>query len=89
MFNNTAEEHVDHVREFLTVLKEAGFSFKLKKCKFFAKSVDYLLWPRHSTWATGNRHEEHGSREALQKAYLADGTAVLPGIVQRLPTFWI
>ena len=42
MFSNTAEEHVDHVRFVLTVLKEAGFSLKLKKCKFFAKSVDYL-----------------------------------------------
>ena len=30
------------MREVLTVLKEAGFSLKLKKCKFFAKSVDYL-----------------------------------------------
>ena len=40
VFSNTAEEHVDHVREVLTVMKEAGFSLKLKKCKFFAKSVD-------------------------------------------------
>ena len=42
VFSNTAEEHVDHVREVLTVLKEAGFSLKLKKCIFFAKFVDYL-----------------------------------------------
>ena len=42
VLSNTAEEHVDHVREVLTVLKEAGFSLKLKKCKFFAKSVEYL-----------------------------------------------
>ena len=42
VFSNTAEEHVHHVREVLTILKEAGFSLKLKKCKFFAKSVDYL-----------------------------------------------
>ena len=40
VFSNTAEEHVDHVGEFLAVLKEAGFSLKLKKCKFCAKSVD-------------------------------------------------
>ena len=40
VFRNTAEEHVDHVREVLTVLKEAGFSLKLKKCMFFAKFVD-------------------------------------------------
>ena len=42
VFCNTDEEHVDHLREVLTVLKEAGFSLKLKKCKFFAKYVDYL-----------------------------------------------
>ena len=42
LFSNNAEEHVDHVREVLTVLKEAVFSLKLKKCRFFAKSVDYL-----------------------------------------------
>ena len=42
VFSNTAEEHVDHVREVLKVLKESGFSLKLKKCKFFAMSVDYL-----------------------------------------------
>ena len=30
------------MREVLTVLKEAGFSLELKKCKFFAKPVDYL-----------------------------------------------
>ena len=42
VFSNTAEEHIDHLREVLAVLKEAGFSLKLKKCKFFSKSVDYL-----------------------------------------------
>ena len=42
VFSNTADDHVDHMREFLSVLKEAGFSLKLKKCKFFAKSMDYL-----------------------------------------------
>ena len=42
MVSNTAEKHIDHVREVLTVLKKAGTSLKLKKCKFFAKSMDYL-----------------------------------------------
>ena len=40
VFSHTADEHDDHVREVLTVLKEAGFSLKLKKSKFFANSVD-------------------------------------------------
>ena len=42
LFSNTADEHVDHLRAVLTVLKEAGFSLKLKKCKFFAESADYF-----------------------------------------------
>ena len=42
VFSNTAEEKVDHVRDVLIVLKESGFPSKLKKCKIFAKSVDYL-----------------------------------------------
>ena len=42
VFRKNAEEHIAHVREVLTVLKEAGLSLKLKKCKFFATSVDYF-----------------------------------------------
>ena len=50
--------------------------------------VHGLLRPRYTTWATGSRHEEHGSREGLQRAHHADqtGTAVLPGILLRLLT---
>ena len=42
VFSNTKEDHFTHVRENLTILKEAGFSMKLRKCNFFAQSVDYL-----------------------------------------------
>ena len=40
LFGNTPDEHVDHDREAPTVLKEAGFSLKLKKYKFFAEYMD-------------------------------------------------
>ena len=42
VFSNTKEDHLTHVREILTILKDAGFSLKLRKCNFFAQSVDYL-----------------------------------------------
>ena len=47
-----------------------------------------LITPCHSIWATGSRHEEHGSREVLQRAYHADGPAILPGIVLHLQKFY-
>ena len=30
------------MREILTILKDAGFLVKLRKCNFFAQSVDYI-----------------------------------------------
>ena len=35
VFSNTVEEHVTHVEEVLQVLRDSGFSLKLKKCSFF------------------------------------------------------
>ena len=42
LFSNTVEEHLTHVEEVLQVLRDSGFSPKLKKCNFFAQSADYL-----------------------------------------------
>ena len=42
VFSQTAEEHIRHVEEVLTTLQDAGFSLKLRKCEFFAETVDYL-----------------------------------------------
>ena len=42
VFSRTAEEHIRHVEEVLTTLQDAGFSLKLRKCEFFAETVDYL-----------------------------------------------
>ena len=40
VFSNTVEEHLTHVDEVLQVLRDSGFSLKLKKCNFFTQSVD-------------------------------------------------
>ena len=42
VFSNTVEEHLTHVAEVLKVLRDSGFSLKLKKCRFLTQSVDYL-----------------------------------------------
>lgn len=42
IFSNSFEEHVQHVREVLSALQTAGLSLKLKKCKLFSATVDYL-----------------------------------------------
>ena len=42
VFSRTAEEHLVHVKEILEKLQDAGVSLKLKKCRFFAETVDYL-----------------------------------------------
>ena len=35
-------DHIKHVDEVLSVLRSAGVSLKLKKCKFFTNAVEYL-----------------------------------------------
>ncbi len=42
VFSTTFDGHLRHVEEILRVLKEAGLSLKLRKCNFFAETVDYL-----------------------------------------------
>ena len=42
VFSKTKEDHVQHVKEVLSTLKEVDFSLKLKKCEFFTQTVDYL-----------------------------------------------
>jgi hypothetical protein len=36
------ESHLRHVDDALTLLRTAGISLKLKKCRFFSDTVDYL-----------------------------------------------
>ena len=42
VFSNSKKDHLAHVAEALTLLGNAGLSLKLKKCHFFAETVDYL-----------------------------------------------
>ena len=42
IFSNTVEEHIQHVDEILDCLKRAGVTLKIKKCKFFTTTVEYL-----------------------------------------------
>ena len=42
VFSSREEDHVEHVREVLNALHEAGVTLKLRKCEFFKKSVRYL-----------------------------------------------
>jgi hypothetical protein len=42
IYSRSTEDHIQHVEEILSLLKQAGVSLKLKKCHFFQSSVDYL-----------------------------------------------
>lgn len=35
-------KHIAHVRRVLSILKNAVMTLKLKKCRFFAETIDYL-----------------------------------------------
>ena len=41
VYPSTAEAHLKHVREVLTLLQSAGVSLNLRKCNVFETSVDY------------------------------------------------
>lgn len=41
-FYKTQETHIRYIRKVLTLLKNAGVVFKLKKCQLCAETVDYL-----------------------------------------------
>ena len=42
IYSYDVREHFNHVHEVLSVLKDAGISLKLTKCRFLEASVDYL-----------------------------------------------
>ena len=42
IFSPDYESHLEHVDRVLSALQSAGVSLKLRKCNFFADSVDYL-----------------------------------------------
>lgn len=55
VFSRTPVEHIDHVRHVLTLLHDDGVILKLKKCRFFTDTIDYLshvIRPRRSEIAS-------------------------------------
>lgn len=42
IFLHTPDEHMDHARQFLTLLYEAAVTMNLKKCELFKSFIDYL-----------------------------------------------
>ena len=42
IYSNTLEEHVTHVRQVLTRLREYGLSCKLEKCEFHTSALSFL-----------------------------------------------
>ena len=42
IFSNTVEEHIRHVDEVFTTLRQAGVTLKISKCRFFSDKVEYL-----------------------------------------------
>jgi len=53
IFSQTLEEHVDHVKQVLDALNEAGMILNLSKCKFCATEVkiswSYCISRPHQT----------------------------------------
>ena len=41
-YGKTLQEHIEAVKEVLEVLKKHDLYYKLEKCYFFQKEVDYL-----------------------------------------------
>lgn len=42
IFSRNFNDHVQDVKEVLSILKEAGLSLNMRKCKFFSRTIDYL-----------------------------------------------
>ena len=42
VFSESEDDHMKHLYEILTVLRNSGMSLNLKKCFFFTKSIKYL-----------------------------------------------
>ena len=42
IFSTTEEEHLQHLDNIFECLRKAGLKFKLQKCRFFKKHIQYL-----------------------------------------------
>ena len=73
VFTNTKEDHSADVREILTMLQHSGFTLKVRKCNFFAQSVDYLghvIRPGKIEFAPKNTEAVEGLEEPCTQTEL-------------------
>lgn len=49
-------DHIEQIRCILHLLDKAGLTFKVKKCKIFARTTDYLV---HAIWPVPLEVAEH------------------------------
>ena len=64
VFSKTFSEHLSDVAKVLGILKAAGLSMNMRKCKFFSKTVDYLghvIRPGHLAVAEKNTAAVRGA----------------------------
>jgi hypothetical protein len=59
----TREDHIKKVKLVLQEYKKRNMLFKLEKCTFFAKEVEFL---RHVITIEGLRMQEHKIKEILE-----------------------
>ncbi len=75
IFSNTWEEHLTHVRQVLTRIREAGLTLNLSKCEFAKAELDYLghhiglgkVQPRAKKVEALLRFERPTNRKQLQQ----------------------
>ena len=90
VFSRTAEEHLVHVEEILEKLQDAGVSLKLKKCRFFAETVDYLghvIRPGLLEVATKNTAAIDGFEEPKTQTHLRSFLGVCNVYRRFVPNF--
>ena len=78
VFSKTPEEHEQHLRQVLQILRQHKLYAKLSKCAFFQPAVDFP--GSHSQW----RWHQHGCTQGqghpgLASASKCQGAALLPG----------
>ena len=71
LFSKTKEDNLTNVREIFTILKDAGFSLKLRKCNFFTQPVCHLghfIRPGKLELASKNAKAVGGFKKSRTKA---------------------
>lgn len=65
VFSRSLAVHIEQVRRVLRLLYEAVVTIKLKKCKFFAETVDYV---GHAIRPGRLEHAEHATETVTQRS---------------------